>query len=95
MNTFETKLFRLLNAADRIVVDGYEIESVTYSPEDIARLECDDDNEWEFKDQDVTVCNGVCQARILTSDADEPEEASIEFSVRRMIGPEDLSPDTP
>lgn len=95
MSTFEAKLFRLINAADRIVVDGYEIEDVEYLTDGSARLVCDDDNEWLVADQDVTVCDGVCDARILdAADTDEPDEATIEFSVRRMIGPDDLPPAT-
>lgn len=90
--TFGTKLFRLISAADRVVVNGYEIETVDYLPDDVVRLECDDDNEWLFKDQDVMVCGGTCQARVFIAGMDEPEEASIEFSVRRMIGPDDLTP---
>lgn len=96
MSTFVTKLFRLINAADRIVVDGYEIDDVNYLSDGSARLVCDDDNEWLLVDQEVTVCDGVCSARVLeATDTDDPEEATIEFSVRRMIGPDDLSPDTP
>jgi hypothetical protein len=99
MNTFTTNLFRLLNAADTVIISGYTIESVQdVGTQDadgatVLRCEVDDDNEWHFVDQGVIVRNGVCTATTAAGDwTDEPTEVTLEFKVERMIDVSDLPP---
>lgn len=97
---FHTTLFRLLNAnTTKIVVDGYEIETVQDCGVDasgapVLRCECDDDNDWYFADQDVVVNDeGRCAALTAMGDwgaGDEPLEATLEFLVARPITAADL-----
>lgn len=105
MIEFKATLFNLINAANIVEVDGYEIETASMiggaNGDPIMRCTCDDDNEWHFADQEVTVRNGICTVMTAPGDWDtgcEPFEASLEFRVHRSIGPGDVTvavPDEP
>jgi hypothetical protein len=69
-------LFKLLDAADRVVVDGYEIEEQKgFQGEEAIRLICDD-NEWTVKDQEVDV-NNDGSAEIVGRRAHEGEDDTL------------------
>jgi hypothetical protein len=69
-------LFKLLSAADRVVVDGYEIEEQKwFQGEPEIRLICDD-NEWTVKDQEVDV-NNDGSAEIVGRRAHEGEDDTL------------------
>jgi hypothetical protein len=69
-------LFKLLSAADRVVVDGYEIEEQKgFQGEEAIRLICDD-NEWTVKDQEVDV-NNDGSAEIVGRRAHEGEDDTL------------------
>jgi hypothetical protein len=70
-------LFKLLSAADRVVVDGYEIEEQKwFQGEEAIRLICDEDNEWTVKDQEVDV-NNDGSAEIVGRRAHEGEDDTL------------------
>lgn len=98
MSTFTTTLFKLLAAADVTVIGGYEIETVQdfghdKNGEPIMRCECDDDNEWHFSDQEVTVRDGSCTAKTAEGDwPDQSRSVNLDFQVRRPLEACDLPP---
>jgi hypothetical protein len=98
MTEFKASLFDLIDSAAVIEIDGYEIEAAVreWRAQDtpIRRCTCDDDNEWYFADQEVIVRDGVCTVMTAPGDWDTgcgPFEASLEFYVRRSIGPGDVA----
>lgn len=72
MSTFNTTLFKLLSANAQVIIDGYEIETISGCGEvdahgaPVIRCECDEDNTWYFADQEVTVRDGACVANTAT-----------------------------
>lgn len=87
-----TKLSKLLLNFD-CTLDGYEIESVDELPDGVIRCECDEDNVWVIRDQDVVVTDGetVAMARgYYDDDDDDEEEVSLIFTVRRPITDEEV-----
>lgn len=79
----------LIQNADRVVVEGYEIDdSMTqWMPiADVWHLPCDDDNQWSFKDQQVMFSNGEANA------VDENgRTVTLAFYVTRPMTTEDLT----
>lgn len=95
---FKASLFDLLNVAEIIVIDDYEIEQVNDCGADasgnpVIRCECDEDNEWYFTDQEVRVwsADGGCVATTATTDRSEPCDVSFTFIMRRPIALSDIT----
>lgn len=96
--TFAAKLFDLFDIADKVVIDGYEIEMINdmggSKGDEIVRCEVSDEHEWSFRNQDVSVSKdgGSCVA--LTAGDDEMEEdpceVRISFRMERKIEENDL-----
>lgn len=95
---FRASLFDLFETADKVVIDGYEIETMqdigkNENGDPIMRCEVSDDEEWNFKNQEVKVShqNGRCVAMAAESEADEPFEVEIDFVMERKIEEGDLA----
>ena len=98
---FSTTLFRLIDTASRIAVDGYEIDEFnsgfdqTAHGEIIYRLSYGDgEHDWYFEDQAVLVDGGVATA--TSAEPSDPDgwadgaEVTLEFWVSRPIELADL-----
>lgn len=89
----QTSLFALFNAADTIMLNGYEAEAINYA-DGGCRLEyCGGDEKAFFKDQPVSLVDGQCTA-VTSNDPqyDSPEHQKIDlaFQVIRLLQPSDL-----
>lgn len=97
------RLFALLNAADLVVVDGFEIRDITYgeNPDShFVRLgfhPTDGDLEWRLFDQEIELgSDGKARARVATIEEGEviesdDESVSIEFRKWRPLQVADLA----
>ncbi len=89
----QSTLFALFNAADTIMVEGYEVEAIEFFQEG-ARLEyCGGDEKVFFRDQSVTLAEGGCTAKTAEDpqyDGMAEEELHLTFHVTRLIMPADL-----
>lgn len=95
---FRANLFDLLNVAQTIEIDGYEIDQVNdcgvdASGNPVLRCECDADNEWHFADQEVKVRydDGGCVATTAAGDWDGAFEAKLTFAMSRPIALHDIT----
>jgi len=92
--SFKTSLYKLLDVAEIIIVEGYEIESSNdINAKQERRLECDEDNAWITWDQEVEVVDGETwvQGRGEYDDEDTVETLAIECKMIRHITQEDLT----
>lgn len=97
---FSTTLFRLIDSAHFVVVDGYEIDEFNNRYDQTAeggiiyRLSCDEECSWYFEDQAVVVSEGVAKATLAwPSDPEgwiDGEEVTLEFRIPRPIELADL-----
>lgn len=95
---FWANLFDLFETADKVVINGYEIESIQDIGEDesgapLMRCEVSDDIEWNFKDQRVKVRHhdGGCVA--ITAGGEEEggdDQVEIEFMMERALEEDDV-----
>lgn len=87
---FKTQLFKLIEQADAVKCDDYEIAlfGVTGG---VYELAYDDDIYWEFKDQEVAVINGSCIAETEPRGPHNlTDKVHLEFFVTRLIEEGDL-----
>jgi len=81
-------LATLIEAADTILLDDYEVDSITYHRNDIVRLECGEDMLVQFDcTQEVELINGACVAL----DADSGESYNLAFTVSQPLNLSDLN----
>lgn len=93
----QTTLFALLNAADTVILDGYEVEKFepvsTDSVNGGTRLSyCGGDEKAFFLNQNVTLVDGECTAMSAVDPEfdGEPHECRLAFHVTRLLQPSDV-----
>ena len=87
---FKTQLFKLIDQADTIQCEGYEITLFGVMGAAL-RLAPDDDICWDFKDQEVAVINGSCIAETEPRGPHNlTDKVHLEFFVTRLIEEGDL-----
>jgi hypothetical protein len=94
MNTFKARLFDLFDLQCNVVINGYLITECNDLGADgdgntIVRCEVDDDYEWLFVNQEVTVVNGQCLAT-TTSEFDGSEQVAVSFWIPCPVEASDL-----
>ncbi len=95
--SFTTTLAKAIDASDRVIAGGYEIEEFKYvGGSSLMRLICDDDCCWYVdEDQRIEVSDeGTAEVK-LAPDDDMPDDEDpgfviIEFEVRRALQASDL-----
>jgi len=84
VKAFKVQLFKLLEVADEVQVEGYVIDRVQDVDAPYMRLECDEDNAWLVTDQEVTL-SPYGFAGVLAKHEAEPDELPSQVSVRFMV----------
>ncbi len=76
-----TPLKRCLDMADRIIIDGYEIENVEFRDNGKIVCACDEDNRWTFVDQPVELDDEGSASATTTRN----HEVTLDFTMRRPM----------
>lgn len=91
-----TTLFKLLTADCTVIINGYEVESVSdYATDSKGKLvmRCEDaaENDWYFVDQEVNFKDGSCVAKSSFGDPGTYKTGvNLTFFVKRLMTLEDL-----
>lgn len=91
---FTPTLFALIEKADTVEIDGYEVDNCAFLPDGTVRLGfCDGTEHVRFADQTVSFDHGACNARSCADpEFDVAGDAvyALTFKVSRLLMPEDL-----
>lgn len=90
----QTTLFALFNAADAIILGGYEVETINYADGGCRVEYCGGDEKAFFLDQPVALVDGECTAMTAKDpqfDSAALQEFDLTFQVTRLLQPADLA----
>lgn len=97
----KTTLFKLLDAADGVFLDDYEVEERVYGvalggATGLVRLTAADETDYYFADQEVELIEGHCYVTATAEDdyadgeAEDDEPHQLRFTVQRLLTAADL-----